>query len=373
MKILFTGGGSGGHIYPIVAIIREIKAMAPHSFEFYFIGPKSQLAKLVFRQEGVKMYFTLGGKIRRYFSWKNFIDILIKIPISFLQSFFYIFLIFPDITFCKGGYGAFPASLWTWFFQIPLLVHESDAKMGLTNRMLVRRATKIFVSFPKTALQYKNKRMIVGNPIRKEILKSIDAQQARNSLGLDKNKPVLLILGGSQGSKFMNNVLLESLPLLLDDFNIIHQCGEKDFKTVKTISKVMASDQQLNLYHPYPFLSEWTSRQAYYSADLIVSRAGGGTIFEIAALGKASILVPIASSVAGDHQIVNADNFSNHGQRAVVIQEKNFTSHFFSETVHQLFQQPHLLKLMQNKALSFAKPEAADTIAHYIIQYLTGV
>jgi len=370
LKILFTGGGSGGHIYPIVAIIREIKRISPNKFEFYFIGPGNRFAKLIFKKEGVKMYSTLGGKIRRYFSLKNFVDILIKFPISCLQSFFYVFLISPDLTFSKGGYGAFPASLWTWFFQIPLLTHESDVEMGRTNRMMARPAEEIFVSFSGTALKYKNKRIVVGNPIRKQLLVPIDPWQAKDDLGLTRNKPVLLILGGSQGSKFMNNVLLESLSLFLNDFNVIHQCGKKDFKTVKTISNVMANDQQLKSYHPYPFLNEWTLRRAYFAADLIISRAGAGAIFQIAALGKPSILVPVASSVAGDHQIINANVFSNHGKRAVVIEEKNFTPHFFSEIVHQLFRQPHTLKAMRTKALSFAKPEATETIARYIIQYL---
>ena len=370
IKILFTGGGSGGHIYPIVAVLREIKKINPHDFEFYFIGPHSQTAKLVFSKEGVKVYSTLGGKIRRYFSLKNFIDIFIRIPISFVQSFFYVFLIAPDLTFSKGGYGAFSASLWSWFFQIPLLVHESDTTMGLTNRLIARWAEEIFVSFPKTARQYPKKRVVTGNPIRENILVPLGPGQAKTDLGLNNNQPTLLILGGSQGSKFLNDVVLRSLSFLLNDFNVVHQAGSKDFKTVQTIAKVMAESGQLEGYHPYPFLNEWTLRRAYNAADLIISRAGSGSIFEIAALGKPSLLIPLPEAVVGRHQIVNAYTFSANGKRAIVVEEKNFTPHFFYQTVRQLFRQPDRLKEMGEQALSFAKPQAARIIAQYIVQYL---
>lgn len=370
IKILFTGGGSGGHIYPIIAVLREIQKTHPHDFEFYFIGPRNQAAKIILAKEGVKVYSTVGGKIRRYFSWRNFIDIFIKFPISFVQSFIYVFLIAPDITFSKGGYGAFPASLWSWFFQIPLLVHESDITMGLTNRILARWAEEIFVSFPKTAQKYSQKRLVTGNPIREELLIPIDPGQAKADLGLNHNKPSLLILGGSQGSKFLNDVILRSLSSLLNDFNVIHQSGVKDFTTVKTISKVMAEKSQLQDYHPYPFLNEWTLKRAYYASDLVISRAGAGSIFEIAALGKPSILVPLPEAVVGKHQIMNAYNFSENGKRAIVIEEKNFTPHFFYQAVSQLFQRSESLQSMGKQALLFAKPQAAKTIAQYIIQYL---
>lgn len=370
VKILFTGGGSGGHIYPIVAILRELKKMAPERFRFYFVGPRSQTAKLIFAKEGVKVYSTAGGKIRRYFSLKNFIDIFIKFPISFIQSFLYVFIVAPDITFSKGGYGAFPASLWSWFFQVPLLIQESDTVMGLTNKIMAHWAEEIFVSFPQTALRYTKKRIVSGNPVREDLLQPFNQEEAKIDLGLDSHKPTLLILGGSQGSKFLNNVILRSLSLLLDDFNIVHQTGARDFKNVKTISKVMADDPQLANYHPYPFLNEWTLKRAYNAADLVVSRAGAGSIFEIAALGKPSILVPLPEAVVGKHQLLNAYTFSQNGKRAVVIEEKNFTPHFFSQTVKRLFQQSYTLEEMGKQALSFAKPQAAKIISQYIIQYL---
>ena len=369
-KILFAGGGSGGHIYPIVAIIRELQEMAPGAFKFYFIGPRSRLAKLIFAQEETKVYSTAGGKIRRYFSWKNFVDILFKFPISFFLSFFYVFLIAPDIAFSKGGYGAFPASLWSWFFQVPLLIHESDSQMGRANRLLARLATQIFVSFPRGDYPFKQKQILSGNPIRRELLVPLSSSQAKQELGLDPQRPVLLVLGGSQGSQFLNNIILTSLPDLLEDFTIIHQSGEKDFKTVKTLSKVMvANDQQLSFYYPYPFLEEWRLRRAYNAADLIIGRAGAGTISEIAAFGKPSLLIPLTTAVAGSHQVANAYRFARDNQRAVVVEEKNFTPHFFCETVHRLFRHPYLLVEMGTKASFFARPKAGKKIAKYLMQY----
>jgi UDP-N-acetylglucosamine--N-acetylmuramyl-(pentapeptide) pyrophosphoryl-undecaprenol N-acetylglucosamine transferase len=371
IKILFTGGGSGGHIYPVIAVIRELEKIAPGTFKYYFIGPRSRFAKLALAQENTKFYPTVGGKIRRYFSFKNFIDILFRFPLSFFLSFFYVFFIGPDIVLSKGGYGAFPASLWSWFFQIPLLVHESDAEMGLTNRILARLATQIFVSFPHTKSSREGKHLLTGNPVREELLTPIDFQKAKEELGLDLSKPVLLVLGGSQGSQVINNIVLRSLASLLDDFIIIHQCGEKDFKTVKTLSKVMTNnDQQLESYVPYSFLEEWRLKRAYKISDLIISRAGAGTISEIAAFGKPSILIPLTKEVAGSHQIANAYRFSHNEERSVVIEEKNFTPSFFAETVNRLFQQPYALREMGKEARSFAKLGSGKKIAQYLIQYL---
>jgi UDP-N-acetylglucosamine--N-acetylmuramyl-(pentapeptide) pyrophosphoryl-undecaprenol N-acetylglucosamine transferase len=366
-KILFTGGGSGGHIFPLVAIIREIKRIdKDNNFTLYYSGPRESLAMNYLAKEGVKMRFTLGGKIRPYFSWLNFIDILVRIPISFFLSFFYIFFISPDAVFSKGGYGSFPLVFWSTLFQSPLFVHESDSVMGRANRFGARWALEVFTSFPEPKTN-ESHHINVGNPIRIDLLPG-DKQSARKALGILSSKPVIFIVGGSQGARSINDSTVDVLQPLLEQFEVIHQCGEKNFNEVRLTAKIAIEDRFWQSYHPYPFLDDWETSNAYHAADLVVSRAGAGTIFEIAAFGKPSIIVPMAKS-ASDHQIKNAYIFEPYG--AQVIEENNFTPQFFLKSVQHAFDEKDSLKRRGEAALLFSRPRSARVIAEYIMSYLT--
>lgn len=366
-KIVFTGGGSGGHIFPILAIMQEMKKIdKSKDVTFYYIGPRDDLALDLFPKEGVKTKFTLGGKIRRYFSWRNFIDIFFKIPISFVISFFYLFFISPDLVFCKGGYGAFPAVFWSLLLQIPIFVHESDTVMGKTNRFAAKWALEIFTSFPENK-ENRKRFLNVGNPIRIDLLKQ-DKQSARKALGILSNKPIIFIYGGSQGAKSINNTVLDVIQPLLEQFEVIHHCGRANFEEIRIAAKIAVDNKFWNFYHPYPFLNEWEVGNAYQASDLIIARAGSGTIFEIASFGKPSILIPLAKS-AGNHQVKNAYVFAPYG--AQVIEENNFTPHFFLKSVQYAFSDLESLKKRGEAAWSFARPRAARVIAEYIINYLS--
>ncbi len=365
IKVVFTGGGSGGHIFPIIAIIREIKKIDRESlFSFYYIGPRENLAMLL-PKEGVKTKFTLGGKIRRYFSWRNFIDVLFRIPISFVLSFFYLFFISPDLVFSKGGYGSFPTVVWSLMLQAPLFVHESDSVMGRANKFGARWALEVFTSFPKER-ENQGKYIAVGNPIREELL-SRDPAEARRTLGILSNKPVIFILGGSQGSRVINNAVVDVLQPLLEQFEVIHHCGP-DFREIRIATKISVDEKFSKSYHPYEFLNDWEIGNAYQSADLVVSRAGAGSIFEIAAFGKPSILVPLANSAA-NHQIKNAYAFALYGSQ--VIEENNFTPHFFLKSIQHAFSDRESLQKRGEAARIFGRPRAARIIAEYIFSYLT--
>ena len=369
IKIVFTGGGSGGHIFPILAVMREIKKILPNQSNhiFYYIGPKDHFSSMALSGEGIKIKKTLGGKIRRYFSLWNFVDIFFRIPISLVQSFFYIFIISPDLVFSKGGYGSMPITFWSWIFQIPILLHESDIDMGLANRITSHWATEIFTSFPQT--RFEKQRIFTGNPIRTSLLEG-NKENSRKNLGLFSNQPAILILGGSQGAQKINDVVSVILEDLLEDFEIIHHCGQKDFKTIKKNIPIIIKNPDLRKrYHLYPILREWELKHAYHAADLVIGRAGAGVIFEIAALGKASILIPLKFS-ARDHQIKNAYDFAKD-RRSVVIEENNFFPHFFLKTIQHLFSSPIELENMRQQAKDFSRPKAAFVIANYIINYLS--
>jgi len=372
MKIVFTGGGTGGHIFPIIAICRELRRIYPKKdLKMIYLGPKDEFGSLLLSQEGVKVKRIMSGKIRRYFGissfFLNLIDIFFKIPIGFWQAFSYIFFSAPDVIFSKGGYGSIPAVVAGWVLGTPIFLHESDFSPGLANRFLAKFAIEIFVSFPKTEYFSLKKMILVGNPIRREILEG-SKEGAKELFKLSGEKPVILILGGSQGAQRINDVILVALPDLLKEFEVIHQVGSKNSKQVKKEVDVIVLDEWKKYYHLYPFLSEGELKQAYAIADLIIGRAGAGTIFEIAALVKPSILIPLPEA-AQNHQIKNAYNFAQRGA-AMVIEEVNFTPGFFVERVKYLFSHPNEMEKMAGEAQKFSRPRAAKIIAEYIFEYL---
>lgn len=386
MKILFTGGGTGGHIFPIIAVAREIRRIYPkNDLELFYVGPKDDFASILLTQEGIKTKTIIAGKIRRYLGigaiLQNFVDVLFKTPIGLIQAFFYIFFLAPDFVFSKGGYGSLPVVFCAWIFQTPIFLHESDLTPGLSNRIAERFSLQVFTSFPKTEYFSLNKIILVGNPIRKEILAGSE-EEARNLFKLKGKKPVIFVLGGSQGAQRINDVILTILPQLLQNFELIHQTGSKNFKGVRAEAKVAISsyrflkdkNEQSNdlekYYHIFPFLKERELKHAYRVSDLIISRAGSGSIFEIAALGKPSILIPLPEA-AQNHQIKNAYTYASKGA-AIVIEEANLTPHFFLEKLKYLFSHKELLEKMEEKAKEFSKPKSARIIAAYIVEYLTG-
>ena len=375
MKILFTGGGTAGHIIPIIAIIREIrKIYSKEDLDFFYIGPKDKFSSIL-SQEKTKIKYIFAGKIRRGLSvnniFQNLIDILFKTPIGIIQTLFHIFLLNPDLIFSKGGFGSVSPVLVGKLFSIPIFLHESDIVPGKANQFLSKFALEIFISFPKTEYFQSKKIILVGNPIKKEILDG-NMEEAKKFFQLGENKkPVILILGGSQGSQRINDKILEILPVLLKDFEVIHQCGENNFKEVMAEAEVMLGKNNKELkkyYHLFSFLKEDELKLAYAACNLIISRAGSGSIFEIAAMGKPSILIPLAES-AQNHQIRNAYHYGANGS-SIILEEANFTSGLFLERIKQLFAHPEILEKMAQRSKEFSRPEAAKKIAGYIVEYL---
>jgi len=372
MKILFTGGGTGGHIFPIIAIVRELKRISPErKTAFFYLGPKDNFGKMLLSKEGIRVRIISSGKLRRYLTLKslfqNIFDLFFRIPIGILESFFYIFILAPDLIFSKGGYGSIPVVIAGKILGVPIFLHESDTVPGFANRFLARFALEVFVSFPNTPGFPKKKMILVGNPIRRELLEG-KSEEAMAFFGLSGEKPVVLILGGSQGAQRISDRILEILPKILKDFELIHQCGQKNFQQVKAEAEVVIDKKMAKFYHLFPFLDEEELKKAYAVSDIVVGRAGSGFIFEIAALGKPSILIPLPES-AQEHQIKNAYTFAKNGA-TVVLEEENFTAHFFLERLKFLLSNRQGLERMSLVAKEFARPRAGQIIAEYIIEYL---
>lgn len=349
---------------PIIAIGRELKNFDQKGdLALYYLDPKTDFALL--SGEGFKTYSVAGGKLRRYFSFQNIVDVLFKIPFSFLQSFFWLLVIRPQLVFSKGGTGSLPVAFLARLFRIPLFIHESDVIPGLSNKLASKWAKKVFVSFEKTE-QLRSAMMVVGNPIRSELLRG-NKEEAKKILDLAFEKPVILILGGSQGAEPINNFILSILNSLIESYEVIHVTGPKNYQGVRASSNIILSDKLKNSYHLYPFLNEVQLKNAYAASDLVVSRSGSGSIFEIAALGKPSILIPLPSS-ANDHQSKNAYQYANSGA-AIVLEQETLSSDFFLGEVENSLSQS---EKMRQAALSFSKSDAAKMIAKEILDFLSN-
>lgn len=368
MRILLTGGGTGGHIFPILAIVSQIKKNAKNkglgSPKFLFIGPKTKSTLESFKNLGIPCRFVLAPKLRRYWSIKNFLDIF-KTPLGLIQALWWIFLWMPDVTFGKGGYGAVASVLVSWIYRIPTIIHESDAVPGLANRILGIFANRIIISFPKAKGYFSSKKTIlVGNPVRSEILGG-SREEARERFNLKGDRFLLFVTGGSQGAQRLNGIIIETLPELLKRCEIIHQCGADNYEWVKREIEMRLNSEQKQYYHLYPFLKE-ELKEAYAAADLIISRCGANTLTEIAALEKPSILVPL-SLAAYDHQRKNADYFREAGA-SKIIEEENLQPNLFTGLVFDLINDPGLLQKMGEGARKLVRLDAAEKIAEEVLK-----
>jgi len=366
MKILFTGGGTGGHIFPIIAVIRELKK---EKLDLFYIGPKDEISQIFLSKEGVKIKTILTGKLRRYFDFKTFFQNIIdifKFPIGFLQAFFYIFFLKPDLILSKGGYGSLSPTLAGFLLKKPIFLHESDIISGQANRLLAKFSLKIFVSFLETEGLPADKIILAGNPIRRELL-SGSKERAKEIFNLTGEKPIILIFGGSQGSQRINHLIFQILPEILMEFELIHQLGSQNFKEFKNSTELKLNNfpELKKYYHPFPFLDEEKLRDAYSVCDLIISRAGSGSIFEISAIGKPSILIPLQES-AQNHQLKNAQSYAKNGA-CLVLEEKDLISLILLEKLKKLMAEFQELEKMEKSAKEFARPEAGKLIAQYIL------
>lgn len=367
IRIVFCGGGTGGHIMPIVSIAREIKNLDTQSIiELHYIGPKDKQSFEIFWSENIKTHPIFSGKIRRYFSLLNIRDILFGIPFGFLQSFFILFFMNGRLVFSKGGSGSVAVSYAAKSLGIPVFLHESDAAPGLSNRKISRFAKKIFISFPITDFFDPQKTIFVGNPIRKTLLEG-QKDKGIEMFNLKSSNPVLLIIGGSQGAQAINEFILLSLNNLLKNYEIIHVVGTANYGRVNIQSKFVTIPSLQTYYHPYGSLNENELKNAYAVADLVVSRSGASGIFEIAASGKPSILIPLPTA-ASDHQSKNAYQYAKTGA-AIVIEQDNLTENLFLQKIRILIAKSQEIN---QKALQFAKLDAAENIAQAMLDYLSN-
>ncbi len=377
-RILLVGGGSGGHIFPIMAVADALRS-ADSSVELMILGNGPFLATAA-GTAGLPFKTIQAGKFRRYFSlWTMLAPF--QMIVGFFQSLWILFVYMPDVMFTKGGYASVMPVLVAKLYFIPIYTHESDSIPGLANKFISRLATIVFTSFESTAKYFSTKGgsasggkvphvALVGNPVRPELLTG-DKNTALQQFNFRADKKIILVAGGSQGSKRINDAILEAIVPLVQNFQIIHQCGDSQYTSVKLIIDQYIKEGEKSYgsiisanYRLYPFFNSQDMSMAYAAADIIISRGGASNLFEISALGKPAIIIPLSTASSRGDQIDNAIEFQKYG--AVVIEEANITPHIIINQIQELLE-PTRYQAVAAQIKTFAKPEAANNIAQVLL------
>lgn len=319
-KIIMTGGGTAGHVTPNLALIPKLKK---EGFEIKYIGSKDGIEKEIVNKEKIPYFEISSGKLRRYFDIKNFSD-----PLKVIKGIFEAKKILnkekPDVIFSKGGFVSVPVVIAASMCKIPVVAHESDITPGLANKLASPFCNKLCVTFRESLKYIKgNKGVLTGSPIREEILNG-SKLLGKSICNFNDDKEILFIMGGSLGSKIINNVIRENLDELLKKFNIIHICGKGNLD-----SKI-----KKNGYIQYEYVGEELPN-LMAAADYIVSRAGANSIFEFLALKKPTLLIPLSKNASRGDQILNANSFKKEGY-ALVMEEEEITKDSFISKINEL-------------------------------------
>lgn len=357
-RILIAAGGTGGHVYPAIAIADALKELNP-TVLIKFTGTKTHMEWQAVPRAGYEIFSIWISGFHRRFTFKNLL-FPVKLLTSIIQSFNIISSFKPDAMISCGGYVAGPVGWVAVKRNVPLFIQEQNSYPGVTNRMLASDAERIFTAFKDAEKHFpKEKIRLAGNPTRKT-LTEIDSDEAYAHFGFARDKKTLLVLGGSGGAKSINEAIAKNIETLHEelDLQIIWQCGARYFDELK--GQINTSDYDhlilTDFLHHMP--------EAYAVADVVVSRAGALSCSELALTGNASILVP-SPNVAGDHQTKNAQSMKDGG--AAEILNDNKARETLADLVKQLISDQERLKKMQQAALRIARPDAAQDIAKEIL------
>ena len=321
-KIILTGGGTAGHVTPNIALLPRLKE---EGFEILYVGSYDGIERKLIQKEGIPYRGISSGKLRRYFDLKNFTDPF-RVLKGFAEAASIIKEFQPDVVFSKGGYVSVPVVRAAGMKHIPVVIHESDMTPGLANKLSYGAASKICCNFPETySLLPEDKAVLTGSPIRAELL-SGDREKARELTGFTPDKPVLLVIGGSLGSRAVNEAVRRDLPLLLEEFSVLHLCGKGNLD-----ESLMGTKDYLQ----FEYVSE-ELKDYFALADIMVSRAGANSICEILALRKPNVLIPRSAKASRGDQILNAQSFEKQGY-SLVLEEENMNDQSLMDAVHKVW------------------------------------
>lgn len=377
LVVAFAGGGTGGHIYPGLAVcdaLRELCEKNNRKLKIYWIGNSKGMDRTIVeknvdgkgRRSADVFVGIPSGKLRRYISFQNFLD-LFKIFAGLVKSWFVLCKIKPDFLFSKGGFVSVPPCMSAKALKIPVFTHECDFTPGLATRLNSKSAEKILVSYEETkdylGTVARNKAVLTGNPVR-PVFYSADANKGLEFLGLQKkDKPVLLVIGGSLGARQINELISEKLEWLTENFYVVHQTGNKN-------TDQSSGNENNPFYKPYPFIYSQMP-DVIAASDVVISRAGANSIWECSVLGKPMVLIPLCGSGTRGDQEDNAAFFEKQGA-SFVLSRENAAGDKLIQTLKELLDENKREDMAKkSKALSEGK-KPCDAIAELIYEYCTN-
>jgi len=362
MRIAFVGGGTGGHFYPLMAVADKLKKSAADP-EMYYFGP-SPYDEAALAEFDIEYVYCPAGKLRRYFSIQNFVDVF--------RNFFGVFVgilrlyaIYPDVIFSKGGYTSIPVLAAARLLNIPVVIHESDAVPGRANKIATRQARYIGIAYDDVAAYFPpEKTALVGIPLRPEI-ENVPPNPFE-LLGISNDKPLIYVTGGSMGAERINNVIIRALSQLLPHYRIFHQTGMDNIDDLRLTAKSLIDDTGLeDSYYLEGKIDAKTVSALLSAASLVITRAGSTTLFEIAYHSKPSIVVPIPEDISRD-QRTNAYAYARTGA-ATVLEEQNLTQGLLIQEINSIITDSNKYASMSQAAHSVFIPDAAEKIADILV------
>lgn len=371
MRIVLTGGGSGGHFYPLIAVVEAIEDICKERTllepNLYYTGPEP-FDKTALLEHAITYLPSHASRMRRYASTWNVIGFF-STAIGIVRATTQLFGLYPDVIFSTGGFAAFPTLCAARLLRIPVVIYDADATPGRVSLWSAAFAQWIALAHPNAAERFpahtRGKIAHVGHPIRREI-EAPAKEGGYEFLKLDPSVPTIFIVGGSQGAVAINTVVLNALPDLLNRYNIVHQAGSEHADEVGKIAAVVLREHShRERYRVFGLLNTLALRVTAGIAALVVSRAGSGTIFEIASWGIPALLVPIPEDVSHD-QTENAFSYARTGA-CIVIEQRNLTPHILAAEIDRIIADDALQENMRMAARNFAKPQAARKIAAAIL------
>lgn len=321
-SIVFTGGGTAGHVTPNLALIPVFQSQG---WTVNYVGSADGIEHQMIDKIGIPFHAVQSGKLRRYLSFKNLLDPF-KIFIGIIQSFFLFQRLKPDVVFSKGGFVAFPVVFGAWLNRIPVVAHESDMSPGLANKLSFPFVKKICLNFEAGTKHFKTQEKIevTGTPIRKQLFQGL-ATKGLALCGFNADKPCLLVIGGSLGAGSINQSIRDSLDDLTQMFQVIHLCGK---------GKVDEALKNRPGYCQFEYMNEELA-DLFAASSIVISRGGANSVCELLALGKPHILIPLSADVSRGDQIQNARYFQQLGI-SVVIQDRDLNKDSLVHAVHEV-------------------------------------
>ncbi|HEV7126311.1 MAG TPA: undecaprenyldiphospho-muramoylpentapeptide beta-N-acetylglucosaminyltransferase [Ktedonobacterales bacterium] len=366
MRILISGGGTGGHIYPALAVANELRE--GYGAELLYLGDANGLETTIVPAAGIPFATISAGKLRRYLSVRTFTD-LGRIPLGMAQAYQRVKEFRPDAAFTSGGYVSVPAGMAARLHGAPLVMHQQDVPPNLANRLLTPVATRITVSFAASLSYFPDgKTIFAGNPVRTEVLQAarLDAAQARRRFKLDPRLPVVLVTGGSQGARRLNQVVVAALPQLLPRCQVLHVSGELTYEATRAqADQALAATPTLRpRYVLVPYLKT-AMPEALAACDIAICRAGAATLAELSIIGRPSVLVPLPPGFTGSPQAANAAMFQRAGAAEIIL-DRDLTPVSAIELLEPMLGDANRRLQMSLAARKLGRPTAAHDLADLV-------